>query len=162
MFELLHTKQDAHSKLLLETLQQIFLPAASVLAEMDEAARERAQAEANDMARHMAELLAYLLVPDRWLTMWFLWIGAGSNGKTLLTLLLQQLLPAEAVVVESLDHIANDKHGMGRLIGKSLVIDDDLKTGITIPDDFVKKISEGKPLSANVKFNPRNVSFHNR
>ena len=51
--------------------------------------------------------------------------------------------------------------GMERLIGKIMIIDDDLITGTKIPDGFVKKVSESKLISANRK-NKTDFTFKNR
>jgi hypothetical protein len=113
------------------------------------------------MADHVEELLAYFIIPDRWIPAWFLWIGGGSNGKTFLTRLLYLLLDDDAIESERIQAFTNNDFGMERLIGKTMAIDDDMKTSTTIPDDFVKKISEAKRLSANRKYKA-SFTFMNR
>ncbi len=103
------------------------------------------------MADHVEELLAYFLIPDRWIPAWFLWIGGGHNGKTFLTKLLALLLDDDAIESDRIQAFSSDNFGMERLIGKTLILDDDLITGTKIPDGFVKKVSESKLISANRK-----------
>ena len=117
-------------------------------------------AQSQEMALHTEEVLAYFLVPARWLPRWFFWIGGGSNGKTLLTKILALLLSEEAMEVDRVQVLAED-FGLSRLIGKTIFIDDDLETDTTLPDGLIKKISEGKRLSANRKF-LSSLTFWNR
>ncbi len=153
---------DASSTLLADSIEQMFLPPFHALDEASEEDQAKFLSDARLMANYILEIMAYILVPVRWLANWFLLIGNGSNGKTLLMKVLQKLLPDEAVVNERLRAISEDNFGMARLRDKTVLIDDDLDTGITLPDGFLKKVSEAKRLSANVKHNPNDVSFENR
>jgi len=153
---------EATSQLFFESIVQIFLPPAHQFNEASEKEQKHLRAKGEEMAHYIIEILAYLLVPKRWLTNWFLFIGNGSNGKTILLKILQLLIPEESVVNERLELIAKNDFGMARIRDKVLLIDDDLVTGTTLPDDFLKKTSESKRISANVKHNPRDVSFNNR
>lgn len=112
------------------------------------------------MRNYLEELLAYLIIPDRWIPAWFLWVGDGSNGKTLLVEIVNLLLDPSTIESDRLKAFSNN-FGMERLIGKTLVVDDDLDTNTMIPDGFVKKISEGKLLSADRK-NKTSMTFYNR
>jgi len=153
---------EAKGVIFQRTLMEMFMPPAEVWAVLDTEDRRKARATAKELVRHVEEVLAYLLIPDRWIAVWFLLIGSGTNGKTKLIEILQMLLPTDSVISERLNNIAENQHGMARLIGKTLYVDDDLRTGIVLPDDFLKKISEGKQLSANVKHHPKDVVFYNR
>ena len=126
-------------------------------AQLDEYGRSVAE----PMRRHMLEILAYLLVTDRWQACWFLWKGEGSNGKTLLCDVLMHLLPEDAVEAEDLSKISESNFGMSRLHGKTLLLDDDLKTNTVLNDGFLKKVSERKRLSADIKHRPESLSFEN-
>jgi len=158
--------EDAKAPIFRQTLEELFYPLASERLrprpKLEQRAYDKAYREnAVIMADHVEELLAYFLIPDRWITAWFLWIGGGSNGKTFLTQLLCLLLDDDAIESDRLQAFTKDNFGMERLIGKTIIIDDDLETGTKIPDDFVKKVSETKLLSANRK-NKTSFPFKNR
>jgi len=153
---------DATSHLFLDSIVQMFLPPAHQFKKTSPDEQKQINDEAERMARYITEILAYFLVPRRWLTNWFLFIGNGSNGKTLLMKIIQLLIPEDSVVNERLQSISDTEFGTARIRDKILLIDDDLATGITLPDGFLKKVSESKRLSANVKNYPRDVSFNNR
>ena len=153
---------EAKAAIFQRTLMDMFMPPAELWAGLDTEGRRKARATVKELVRHVEEVLAYLLIPDRWIAVWFLLIGSGTNGKTKLIEILQMLLPTDSVISERLNNIAENQHGMARLIGKTLYVDDDLRTGIVLPDDFLKQISEGKHLSANVKHHPKDVVFYNR
>src|SRR5262249_62040802 len=42
----------------------------------------------------------------------------------------------------------------GSLLGKLLLVDDDVRAGIRLPDGELKKISEAKPITAEYKYGP--------
>lgn len=153
---------EAASPILRGALNDMFLPPSDQRESASEIEAKSFCDDAAAMVDYMLEILAYTLVPSRWLAAWFLFIGNGSNGKTLLMKVLQRLLPEEAVVNERLRAIAENSFGMARLRDKTVLIDDDLDTNFTLPDGFLKKVSEAKRLSANVKHNPNDVSFDNR
>jgi len=157
---------EAEAPVFRRTLEELFFPPAQ------ERMKQRSKSEcqvferrylenAVIMADHVEELLAYFLVPDRWIAAWFLWIGGGSNGKTFLTKLLSLLLDDDAIESDRIQAFSGSDFGMERLIGKTIIIDDDLETGTKIPDGFVKKVSETKLLSANRK-NKTSFTFKNR
>lgn len=153
---------QSNSPLLRRSLKEMFLRPTYERDDASDDLARQIRSEAEEMVDYMLEVLAYVMVPCRWQAAWFLFIGNGSNGKTLLMKLLQRLLPEETVVNERLKAISDDSFGMARLRDKTALIDDDLDTNITLPDGFLKKVSEAKRLSANVKHNPDDVSFDNR
>ena len=157
---------EAKAPLFRKTLEQLFYPPAHERKKPRSTSERQSykrtyRANASIMADHVEELLAYYLIPDRWIPAWFLWIGSGHNGKTFLTKLLSLLLDDDAIESDRIQAFSNDNFGMERLIGKTMIIDDDLITGTKIPDGFVKKVSESKLLSANRK-NKTSVNFTNR
>ena len=127
-----------------KTLEQLFYPPAHERMKLrsksaQEAYERNYRANAIVMADHLEELLAYFLIPDRWIPAWFIWIGGGSNGKTFLTKLLNLLLDDDAIESDRIQAFSKNDFGIERLIGKTMIIDDDLITGTKIPDGFVKK-----------------------
>jgi len=158
--------ENAEAPVFRRTLEELFFPPAhdrmKPRSNSAQEAYERSyRVNASIMADHVEELLAYFLIPDRWIPAWFLWIGGGHNGKTFLTKLLSLLLDDDAIESDRIQAFSSDKFGMERLIGKTMIIDDDLITGTKIPDGFVKKVSETKLVSANRK-NKTSVTFINR
>jgi putative DNA primase/helicase len=157
---------SAEAPVFKRTLEQIFWPPAQERLKA-RSKKERQQyerqylREARALRRHLEEVIAYLIIPSRWIPAWFVWIGDGHNGKTFLARILNLLLSPDVVESDRLKAYTSDNFGMERLIGKTLLIDDDLDTGTTIPDGFVKKISESKRLSANRK-HKTSFTFENR
>ncbi len=149
-----------------QTLDELFYPPAykrlkQRSPEEREEYEEEYRSRAAEMREYLEEVLAYMIIPDRWIPAWFLWIGDGHNGKTFLVNILYLILDEKAIESDRLKAIASDNFGMERLIGKTLFVDDDLDTNTTIPDGFVKKLSENKLLSANRK-NKTSLTFMNR
>ena len=156
----------ANAPIFQQTLEELFWPPAyERMKKRSKAAQERYEKKyrrnAKIMRKHVEEVLAYLLVPDRWIPVWFFWIGDGGNGKTFLTQIINLLLDDSTIESDRLQSITKDSFGLARLIGKTLFIDDDLDINTTIPDGFVKTFSETKSLSANRKFQ-KPLRFENR
>jgi P4 family phage/plasmid primase-like protien len=110
--------------------------------------------EAEDAIRHFHEVFGYLLQPDRHQAMWVLMKGPGGNGKSTLTRVISNLMGNEAVVACSIAEMAKgvNSHFTDSLQGKLMLLDDDFKAKAVLPDDWVKKLSEAKPVQANPKF----------
>ena len=152
---------QAEAPLLAQTLTEMMLPPAEARDALSGPERARATCEAEEGARHLIEVLAYICVPVRWLKVWFLFYGPGNNGKTMLGRLVSAILGDAAVEACQFEDIAGSQHGTARLINKALFIDDDLKVGISLNDSFLKTFSEGKLFSADPKFKD-SVTAYNR
>jgi phage/plasmid-associated DNA primase len=157
---------NADAPILNQALEGMFWPPAPERMKMrslsDQGVYEKQYlATAREMRKHIEEVLVYLVVPRRWIPAWFLWIGRGHNGKTFLSKVISLLLNPNTVESDRLKSFAESDFGMERLIGKTLLIDDDLDVNTRIPDGFVKKISESKLLSANRK-HKTSQTFYNR
>jgi len=145
---------DATAPIFQQTLDELFYPPAYKRLKPRSAKKKvkyekKYRAVATEMREHVEEELAYMIIPDRWIPAWFLWIGDGHNGKTFLTRVIGLLLEERTIESDRLKAITSDNFGLERLIGKTLFIDDDLDINSKIPDGFVKKFSEKKPFSAN-------------
>lgn len=100
------------------------------------------------------ELAGYSLQPTKNLPVFPLFIGRGSNGKSLLQDVLKALHGPETVVSKDLalfGDAAKNNHVFAELVGCRLLLDDDLQKGIHLPTSTVKKLSESKLLTANPK-----------
>ena len=107
--------------------------------------------DAEGMKRHLEEVLGWILGPFRYLAYWFLLEGPGSDGKSSIGDLIQWLLGPSATCNERINAIAEDKFLAANLVGRKLVIDDDLESGSLLPDGFLKKISERKHMTGQHK-----------
>lgn len=151
----------ARAPLFERTLVEMLMPAAAAWDALAGPEKAQVTREAEEGAGHLAEVLAYICVPDRWLKVWFLFYGGGNNGKTMLGRLVTAILGDAAVEACQFNDIAGNAHGTARLIGKALFLDDDLKVGISLDDSFLKTFSEGKLFSANLKHRD-SVTAYNR
>lgn len=107
-----------------------------------------------EVIRHFYELMGYVIQTQRNHAMWLMFYGSGSNGKSLVTSILQNLIGGKAWVAKSLAEFGRggNNHIEAGLVGKLALIDDDYKKGVPLPDDSLKKLSEGKAMTANPKF----------
>lgn len=107
--------------------------------------------EPEELARHFHEVMGYLLQPTREIAAWVLMKGPGGNGKSFLMSVIHELLGG-ACLSGSVADIGGDSHFTHSLVGKLLFIDDDFAKNTLLPDGWVKKLSEAKPITANPKF----------
>ena len=105
-----------------------------------------------DMVRHIEELMGYAIQPRRDVTSWWLLQGSGSNGKTRLMETVAALMGPSSVKKARIDKIEDDQFALGSLVGKLMLLDDDVKDRTVFPDGFLKILSERKTLSAQHKF----------
>lgn len=107
----------------------------------------------DDMARHFFEFFGYLIQPRKDIASYWLFHGKGANGKTCLLNIVTALL-GEAVIERSIAEfdLRRSPHCFADIVGKLAIIDEDLRVGTLLPEDFLKKVSEVKHLTANPKF----------
>jgi len=110
--------------------------------------------EPEEVIRHWYEMLGYIIQPTREIAAWMMMRGGGSNGKSFLLQIITAILGDGSFVSQSMADIAHegDKHFTDALQGKLMLLDDDLKQGTLLPDDWMKKLSENKVITANPKF----------
>jgi putative DNA primase/helicase len=104
------------------------------------------------MVRHLMEFIGYAIQPRRNIPSWFMLKGGGNNGKTRIMQTVEKLVSRRAIHADSLAKIEGDKFAIGELAGKLIVLDDDIDTGTKLPDGFLKKVSERKLLTGQLKF----------
>ena len=104
-----------------------------------------------DTIRHFEEFMGYIIQPSRDIASWFLLWGRGNNGKTKLMETVQKLMSMDAVLAERIEAPSKDKFVMGSLVGKLMLLDDDVDAKTKLPDGFMKKLSERKLLSGQLK-----------
>ena len=106
-----------------------------------------------DMARHVKEQMAYCVSPRKPFAAFFLWIGEGSNGKTTLTRVIQELM-GRTCWNAAIDSLFSSRFAMNSILGCSAVIDDDYSDDngrVAFPMGGIKKLTEKKVLSGEVK-----------
>lgn len=107
-----------------------------------------------DVVRHWHELAGYMLQPRRPISLILILQGGGSNGKTALMQLFGQLMGSELISRQAIGSLDSSRFAFTSLVGKLLLIDDDVKAGARLPDGELKKISEAKSITAERKFGP--------
>lgn len=107
----------------------------------------------DDMTRHFEELGGYLIQMSRWLKTWVMFHGPKDTGKSTAAMLLQEIL-GSAFLTKAMTQAGKSSNVFEEqaIIGKLLMVDDDFPAGGSLPDGFMKKYSEEKPATANIKY----------
>lgn len=108
----------------------------------------------DSMLRHIEELLGYTIQTRRDHKAFILIVGPGDNGKTAFIKLLRIILGDSAIAFDRLAGVneGGNRFATSRLVGKLVLIDDDVDYEYLLPDGLLKKIAEEKPLTAEGKF----------
>lgn len=112
--------------------------------------------EPEDVIRHWLEMMGILIQPTRQQAFWLLMKGPGGNGKSFLMEVIASLMGADSCYAGSVADLpgrggGSNNHFTASLIGKLMFLDDDLQSGILLPDGWIKKLSEEKLMTANPK-----------
>ena len=108
---------------------------------------------AQEMADYWNEWLGYTIQPRRDVPAYLMLVGGGANGKTSLTRVMSHLMGNNSVHAGRVDELGSgDKFLIGSLAGKLLFLDDDVTSNTRLPDGILKKISERKLLTGQLKF----------
>ena len=113
-----------------------------------------------DMIRHFEEAGGFFMSSSKRIPAMFLFHGSGNNGKSAARAIFELILPPEATLAVDISHAETNRHFSADLLGKLLVVDDDVKAGAKLPDGFIKTVSENKTISGNPKGLPQ-VTFTN-
>jgi P4 family phage/plasmid primase-like protien len=106
------------------------------------------------MVRHWHELVGYLIQSRRHIPLILVCLGGGSNGKSMLVQTIARLLGPGLVSAQRIENLDKHRFAATSLVGKLLLVDDDVRAGIRLPDGELKKISEAKPITAEYKYGP--------
>lgn len=108
----------------------------------------------DEMVRHVTELLGYCCQAQRFLKLFLLIVGPGDNGKTRLSKLIEHIIGPDAISFDRLSSMNEEgsRFAASRLVGKLVAIEDDADHQHLLPDGFLKKIAEEKPMTAERKF----------
>jgi len=109
----------------------------------------------DDIIRHVWEILGYIIQPYKPDAQWWLFKGAGGDGKSLIIKVLAEILgdafySADAKVLR-LDAAYGDNHGYAKLVGKLLVCIEELPSGGKLADSGLKMLSENRRMTCNPK-----------
>jgi putative DNA primase/helicase len=103
------------------------------------------------MVRHWHDLAGYFIAPRRKMPHIIVLRGSGSNAKTKLLETMTEILGTDLVMYARIENLENNRFAIGSLLGKTLLVDDDVKAGTRLPDGELKKISEPKTLTGERK-----------
>jgi putative DNA primase/helicase len=106
------------------------------------------------MKRHWSELAGYFIAPRRKLPQIIVLRGNGSNGKSKLVETVTHLVGSDQVAAFRIENLGNNRFAIGGLLGKTVLLDDDVRAGARVPDGELKKISEPKFVTGERKFGP--------
>ena len=106
--------------------------------------------DAEDTIRHFWELFGQAIQPLKRVPAWVMLYGSGSNGKSSL-LRIVQAFTGGSFTPKSIDSLSRDSHAYETIVGKLMLIDDDVRAGARLPDEFLKRTSENGQLEANPK-----------
>jgi putative DNA primase/helicase len=110
--------------------------------------------DAQAMVRHWHEVVGYFIQPRRHIPLILICVGGGSNGKSMLVQTITWLLGPGLVSAQRIDNLDKHRFASASLLGKLLLVDDDVRAGIRLPDGELKKISEAKPITGEHKYGP--------
>jgi len=105
-----------------------------------------------DMVRHIEELGGYIVNMSRWLKNWVLFHGPTDTGKSTLLDVFKELLGESCLAMELGRFGVQNSFADSSLLGKLLLADDDFDKSASLPDGFIKKISEEKRITSDIKF----------
>lgn len=115
-----------------------------------------------DMQRHLEELGGYIISMSKWLKNWVLFRGPTDTGKSTILTVFKELLGSAGLAMEigRFGGVGNS-FADSMLLGKLLLADDDFDKSASLPDGFIKKISEEKLITSDIKFGAA-VTFQSR
>lgn len=106
------------------------------------------------LIRHWHELTGYIIQPSRTIPSIVILYGEGSNGKTKVLETISKLLGKGQVMASKIGELEKNRFLVGSLLGKSLLVDDDVQAGTRLQDGELKKLSEAKTLTGENKYGP--------
>lgn len=97
------------------------------------------------------EIIGYVLIPEKLRPYFFAFYGRQDSGKTFFVEIIKNLISKDFVIERSLKEL-NDKHAKAQFVNKKMFVDDDVKSGITIPDDLLKSLTGSKDITVEEKY----------
>lgn len=107
---------------------------------------------AGSLTSFLFEFIGYVLQPSRQIPTIAIFQGPGRNGKSAIAETITRLLGAELVAAKRIKDLNNSRFSTAELLGKHLLIDDDVQAGLRLPDGDLKRLSEAKLLTGEQKY----------
>ena len=104
-----------------------------------------------DMVRHIGEIGGYIIQSSRDFPLFFMFIGNGQDGKTSIMKVIGWIVGEDAVFSGRIADLEQNRFTLGQLAGKRIFYDDDVDASTLLPDGTLKKISEKKLLTGELK-----------
>ena len=104
------------------------------------------------MVRHWHDLAGYFIAPRRKMPKIIVLRGSGSNAKTKLMETVTKILGLDLAKYARIETLETNRFAIGSLLGKTMLVDDDVRAGTRLPDGELKKISEPKTLTGEHKY----------
>lgn len=114
---------------------------------------DHAGSEKAELTRHFWELVGYMIQPNKDIPKIIIWTGEGQNGKSRIAKTISRLVGDEAWLRADFQQFfaSNQPHSLHAAEGKLVLMDDDLKVGVTLNDGALKKVSETTSILVNPK-----------
>lgn len=77
--------------------------------------------------------------------------GGGDNGKSVLMQTVVHLIGTDLVSAQRIENLDANRFATANLLGRLVLLDDDVRAGVRLPDGELKKISEAKPVTGEYK-----------
>lgn len=111
-----------------------------------------------EMYRHLCEVLAMIMSPRKFFAAMVMFVGNGSNGKTIILRVIHMLLggsvrPCDIHLIDANNFSSN------QMVGATALLDDDLDYHTELPIAALKKYSEPKMVGAEAKYGEQ-YQFH--
>lgn len=115
--------------------------------------RDYSEKERDEFIRHFFEIAGYIIQPNKDIPLAWIWVGGGRNGKSRIAKILSKLVGEDAWLCTDIRNLDSEKHPhmMPSSENKLVVLDDDVKSGITLCDGTLKKVSQSTDLLVNPK-----------
>lgn len=111
--------------------------------------------DADDMVRHIGEIMGYIIQPYKPDANWWMFRGPGGDGKSTIIKILDGILGDSLYSAdESLlatGGSGGNAHALTGLVGKLAVVIEELKAGRALNDAGLKMLSENSKMTANPK-----------
>jgi putative DNA primase/helicase len=114
--------------------------------------KKRLEAFDPSIRQHFMELLAYCLYRDYPLQRFFIWTGAGSNGKSYLFKLLIRAIGPENTAGETMHSISENRFAAANLYRKLANIAGEVSASDLNNTDMLKRLTGGDMMEADRKF----------
>lgn len=111
--------------------------------------------DADDIIRHLGEVLGYLIQPNKDIAGWWLFRGPGGDGKSTILKILngimgETMLFSDQSLLSSGGSMGNN-HASADLVGKLVIAIEELEVSKSLNDAGLKKFSEKTKMLSNPK-----------